>query len=105
VSFTFGIPPTEAITRLREAGSEIWITATSTDEAVQAEVASADALVLQGAEAGGHRGTFVDDDTPPTPIVELVEAVRAISDLPIVACGGVAPALHTERALEPGARA
>jgi nitronate monooxygenase len=105
VSFTFGIPPTDAITRLRDAGSEIWITATNTDEAMHAEVATADVLVLQGAEAGGHRGSFVDDDSPPTPIVELVHAVRAISDLPIVAAGGIATREHVERVLEAGATA
>src|SRR3954453_4441175 len=103
VSFTFAIPPADAITRLREAGSEIWITATSTEEAVQAEAASADVLVLQGAEAGGHRGSFVDDATPPTPCVELVSAVRAISDLPIVAAGGLATSEHVQRVLEAGA--
>ena len=105
VSFTFGTPSTNAITRLREAGSEIWMTATSTDEAVHAEVASADVLVLQGAEAGGHRGPFVDDDTPPTPIVDLVTAVRAISELPIVAAGGIATDVHTKRVLDAGANA
>src|SRR3954447_16412416 len=105
VSFTFGIPPADAITRLREAGSEIWVTASSTEEAVQAELASADVLVLQGAEAGGHRGSLVDDDTPPTPIVELVQAVRAISDLPIVAAGGLAASEHVQRVLEAGADA
>ena len=105
VSFTFGIPPADAITRLRDAGSEIWITATSADEAMQAEVATPDVLVLQGAEAGGHRGSFADDDTPPTPIVDLVEQVRAISDLPIVASGGIATSEHVQRVLNAGADA
>ena len=105
VSFTFGVPPTEAITRLRRAGSEIWMTVTSTEEAMHAEVATADVLVLQGAEAGGHRGTFTDDDTLPTPIVELVESVRAISDLPIVAAGGIATSEHVQRVLDAGAKA
>jgi nitronate monooxygenase len=105
VSFTFGVPSDDAIMRLRAAGSEIWITATSTEEAMQAELASADVLVLQGAEAGGHRGSFVDDDSPPTPAVELVEHVRAISDLPIVGAGGIATAVHAQRILDAGANA
>lgn len=105
VSFTFGVPPARAITRLREAGSEIWMTVTSTEDAMHAEVASADVLVLQGAEAGGHRGSFVDDDSPPTPVVDLVQAVRAISDLPIVAAGGIATREHAQRVLEAGAQA
>jgi nitronate monooxygenase len=93
------------MTRLREVGSEIWLTATSTDEAVKAEVAAADVLVLQGAEAGGHRGSFVDDDSPPTPMVDLVEAVRGISDLPIVAAGGIATSEHAQRVFDAGASA
>ena len=105
VSFTFAIPPVETIRRLREAGSEIWITATSTEEALAADLAGADVLVLQGAEAGGHRGSFVDDNTPPTPVVELVDAVRAISDLPIVGAGGVATSEHVLRILDAGANA
>ena len=45
---------------LRAAGTEVWVTVTDPDEARIARDAGADALVLQGVEAGGHRGTFVD---------------------------------------------
>ena len=60
VSFTFGLPPDNVARALRAAGFELWMTVTSVDEALAA--AGADALIVQGVEAGGHRGVFVDDD-------------------------------------------
>ena len=62
VSFTFGCPSPDIVASLRDAGSEVWATVTSPAEARIARDAGADALVLQGVEAGGHRGTF--DDPP-----------------------------------------
>src|SRR3954447_26624901 len=60
VSFTFGCPPAETIARVSRAGSDAWVTVTGPDEAAQAVAVGADALVVQGAEAGGHRGAFAD---------------------------------------------
>jgi nitronate monooxygenase len=105
VSFTFGLPPAQAIGRLRAAQRDVWITAGSPGDAAQAESAGADVLVLQGAEAGGHRGTLVDDDTPPLDLITLVTTVRATSDLPIVATGGIATTEHVAAALGAGANA
>ncbi|HEX4718313.1 MAG TPA: nitronate monooxygenase [Thermoleophilaceae bacterium] len=106
VSFTFGLPPAAAIERLRTAGSEIWITVTSPDEAAQGAAAGADLLVVQGAEAGGHRGSFDDAaDQPLIPLLELLSAVRAITDVPLVAAGGIATAEGVAAALEAGATA
>src|SRR5207248_9872534 len=56
VSFTFGCPNRDVFERLHRAGAEAWVTVTSPDEAAQARDGGADALVVQGAEAGGHRG-------------------------------------------------
>jgi nitronate monooxygenase len=52
---TFGCPEPEAIDRFHDAGSEVWVTVTRPDEARLAVDAGADALVVQGAEAGGHQ--------------------------------------------------
>ncbi len=61
VSFTFGCPAEGTIvTALREAGSEVWVTVTGPEEARLAQWAGATALVAQGVEAGGHRGSFAD---------------------------------------------
>src|SRR5438874_8645615 len=48
VSFTFGCPPHDVVHRLRGAGSEVWVTVASADEAREAEHAGAQALVVQG---------------------------------------------------------
>ena len=64
VSFTFGLPEEDVIARVRASGAEAWVTVTSADEARAAS--HVDALVVQGAEAGGHRGSWMDtaDLTP-----------------------------------------
>lgn len=91
VSFTFGLPPGDAIARLRAAGSEVWVTVTTADEAREGARAGADALVVQGGEAGGHRGAFVDrEDQPVHGLLALLQLVRAAVDLPLVATGGIA---------------
>ncbi len=90
VSFTFGIPPPEAVERLREAGSEVWLTVTSPEEARQAVAAGADALIVQGVEAGGHRGVFVDDDTQSDlSLLAALQLVGAEVEVPLVAAGSI----------------
>jgi nitronate monooxygenase len=107
VSFTFGCPPLCEVRALQAHGSEVWVTVTSVDEARAAGDMGADALVLQGAEAGGHRGTWVDsDDLEPVPLVPLLEAVRSSGpDVPLVAAGGIADAEAVAAALAGGAAA
>ena len=93
VSFTFGCPPAAVIRRLREAGSEVWVTVTSADEASEAAGAGAGALVAQGSEAGGHRASFADRaDMPAYGLLSLIQLVAARVDLPLVATGGIATA-------------
>jgi nitronate monooxygenase len=91
--------------RLRSAGSEIWMTVTTPDEASLADAAGADVLVVQGGEAGGHRGSFDDSDDAVVPLHELLAGVRARTQLPLVACGGIATSEHAARAIEAGANA
>jgi len=106
VSFTFGCPPADVVDRMHAAGSEAWVTVTSPDEAREAAAAGADALVVQGGEAGGHRGSFTDrPDVPVYGLLSLLQLIRPAVDLPLVASGGVTtgPALAAVLAL--GARA
>src|SRR3954453_23135746 len=106
VSFTFGVPPRAAIERLRAVESEIWITVTNADEAEQAAGAGADVLVVQGAEAGGHRGSFDDaPDQPVIPLLDLLRLVRERTSRPLVAAGGIANADAVDAALSAGASA
>lgn len=100
VSFTFGCPSRDVVASLR---SEVWCTVTSIAEAERAEAAGARVLVAQGAEAGGHQGTFDDRDGEPTPTLELVR--RLAGRLPVVAAGGIATRAHVEAALAAGAAA
>src|SRR5205085_11795694 len=57
-SFTFGIPPAPALAEVKARGILVVGTATTVREAQQLEAAGVDAVAAQGAEAGGHRGTF-----------------------------------------------
>ena len=67
------------------------VTVTSVDEARQA--ASADALCLQGSEAGGHRGSFTNTADEPLPLRVLLHSVRAMTSQPLIAAGGLCGAL------------
>jgi nitronate monooxygenase len=106
VSFTFGCPSATQIQRLRAAGSEVWVTVTSPEEAEQAAVAGADALVVQGAEAGGHRASFIDrPDLPLYSLLPLLALVRSKVDLPLIGTGGIATGHSLAAALCAGASA
>ncbi|HEY2440218.1 MAG TPA: nitronate monooxygenase [Solirubrobacteraceae bacterium] len=90
VSFTFGLPPRAAVEALRAVGSEVWITVTSPAEAHQAVAAGADALIVQGIEAGGHRGVFVDDETQSDlTLLAALQLVREAVDLSLIAAGSI----------------
>jgi nitronate monooxygenase len=104
VSFTFGCPPPELVAELRGLGSAVWVTVTDVDEAREAAAAGADALVVQGAEAGGHRGSFVDrPDAVDRAVLPLLQLVRAAVDPPLVAAGGIATGRGVAAVLAAGA--
>ncbi len=90
VSFTFGCPPRDVLLRLAQAEIETWVTVTSPAEAVQAVEAGADALVVQGLEAGGHRACFEDAvGVEGTGLLALLGLVGAVVDVPLVASGAI----------------
>jgi nitronate monooxygenase len=90
VSFTFGTPPQQAVDGLHAAGSEVWMTVTSPAEATQAAALGADALIVQGVEAGGHRGVFVDDDEQSElTLFAALQLIRASVDRPLVGAGAI----------------
>ena len=83
VSFTFGCPSPAVVQRLQQARTSVWVTVTDPQEAVLAAEAGVDALVVQGIEAGGHRGSFVDSDSRENyGILALLSLVSARVDLP-----------------------
>ncbi|ACU63779.1 NAD(P)H-dependent flavin oxidoreductase [Chitinophaga pinensis] len=106
VSFTFGIPDAESMTALKQKGIVLVGTATSVQEAVLVEKAGADAVVAQGIEAGGHRGSFLDDE--PLPMVGtfvLVPEIVAHVKIPVIAAGGIRGGSTIRAAFQLGAKA
>jgi nitronate monooxygenase len=91
VSFTFGCPSAEVISALRDAGSLVAVTVTSPGEAALAAAAGADALCVQGYEAGAHRGTFANDDAPGRDygLLSLIGQVAGVTGLPQIAAGAI----------------
>jgi nitronate monooxygenase len=104
VSFTFGCPPRDVITRLRRLGSEVWVTVTSLEEAHLAVSAGADGLVVQGFEAGGHRGGFTDTDDA-TGLLALLQLIGSAVSVPLIAAGGIMTGAGLAAVLTAGARA
>ena len=109
VSFTFGCPGPDLVAALRAAGSSVWVTVTDPREAEQAAAAGADCLCVQGAEAGAHRGTFANLSGAQRDaggrLPDLIAAVRGVSDLPLVAAGGIMDASGVAGVLAAGASA
>jgi nitronate monooxygenase len=92
--------------RLHEHGIAVWVTVTDADEALAAASAGADALIVQGVEAGGHRGSFEDrDGRGEIGLLALLALVAAASELPLVASGGIADGAGVAAVLAAGARA
>lgn len=105
VSFTFGCPPAEVLARVKDVGSEAWVTVTTPDEAAQARDAGASGLVLQGAEAGGHRATFVNSrDMPTYGVLPLLQLTGDLG-LPRMAAGGLGTGAAVAAVLVAGADA
>jgi nitronate monooxygenase len=105
VSFTFGCPAADVIAEVKRHGSEVFVTVTSGDEAREAVAAGADGLVVQGQEAGAHRGTFVNEGIDHTGLIPLLRKVSAAVDVPLVATGGLATGADVAAVLVAGASA
>ncbi|MFD7644343.1 nitronate monooxygenase [Kitasatospora sp. NPDC059795] len=104
VSYTFGLPGPDEADAIRAAGIRQLGTVTDPEEARAATALGLDALVVQGPEAGGHRGTHRAEDVPGTlPLLPLLAAVREVTPLPLIAAGGLGDGPAVAAALRAGA--
>jgi len=91
VSFHFGLPDPALLRRVKAAGCIVISSATIVREAIWLEENGADAIIAQGAEAGGHRGMFLTENIAEQPgtfalVPQVVDAVK----VPVIAAGGIA---------------
>lgn len=106
VSFHFGLPAPELLARVRATGAKVLSSATTVEEARWLEAHGVDAIIAQGAEAGGHRGVFLRDEVYSqlgtfALVPQVVDAVK----LPVIAAGGIMDARGIAAAFMLGASA
>ncbi len=89
-SFTLGIPRPKLLADFKSSGTVVAGTATTLAEALALRDSGVDAIIAQGAEAGAHRGTFLDDyQKSLVPTTTLVKEIRNSVSLPVIASGGI----------------
>lgn len=116
VSFHFGLPDKALVGRVKSIGAKVLSSATTVKEAQWLEANGADIIVAQGVEAGGHRGTFLNESAASTAknvsdygvstqigtFALLPQIVNAV-DVPVVAAGGIADVEGIAAAMKLGA--
>ena len=91
VSFHYGIPPAAMVAQIRRAGCVVIGSATTVAEAKALEQQGVDAVIAQGIEAGGPRGTFTRGDG--AGLIGTMALVPQVADavrVPVIAAGGIA---------------
>lgn len=105
-SFTFGVPSIEDISQLKQQGIMLIGTATTVVEAMAIEKLGMDAIVVQGSEAGGHRGNFISNHEDG--LIGLMSLIPQVTDhvsIPVIAAGGIMDGRGLMASLNLGAKA
>ncbi|HLI72358.1 MAG TPA: nitronate monooxygenase [Acidimicrobiales bacterium] len=103
VSFVFGCPASDVVDQLHAVDALVAVTVTTAPEAERAVGAGSDVLVVQGSEAGGHQGGFLDPGARDTPLTSLLGELREMTSVPLLAAGGIMTGNAAAAALRAGA--
>ncbi|MGE6629865.1 NAD(P)H-dependent flavin oxidoreductase [Bacillus sp. NPDC077027] len=103
VSFTFACPPDDVIHALKQEGITLMGTATTLEEALFLEEKGMDAIIIQGSEAGGHRGTFLQTKGDALQgLLSLIGEVKEQVHIPVIASGGIVDRQSVQAVLQLG---
>lgn len=104
VSFTFGLLDDRLIKQFKQNNTILIGTATTVDEAAALTKNGVDAIVIQGEEAGGHRGSFLKSaDKSLSPLDTLLAQAKACVSLPLIAAGGIMDGKRIAQLISAGA--
>lgn len=101
ISFHFGLPDAALLARVRGAGARVIGNATTIEEMHWLAARGVDAVIAQGAEAGGHSGWFLGDRHCPVPLAELLAEPVGV---PVIAAGGIVDEADIAVAIRAGAQ-
>ncbi|HEY5722184.1 MAG TPA: nitronate monooxygenase [Allosphingosinicella sp.] len=107
VSFHFGLPDSDLLGRVRNAGCKVLATATTVAEARRLAERGVDAVIAQGFEAGGHAGRFLEESRPEEQmgLFALLPQIADAVHVPVIAAGGIADGRGIAAAFTLGAAA
>lgn len=105
VSFHFGLPSTEFIAELKQAGIKLLGCATNVSEAQAIVTAGLDGVIAQGYEAGGHRGVFDPSQDLQLGLFSLLQLLQKECSLPVIAAGGIMHGQAIAHVMDMGASA